>query len=529
MDASYGELALYDCTLVGAPICDWAVNAANMDSLRVERITIFDWINGISLSFCEWAEILLSELNGRQDGYGIKCSASSPVIQDNYINRFYTAIYTESAATPTVTNNNLACAVGWGLNNASINDTINAENNWWGGETGPYHPTSNPSGVGSPVSDNVSFSPWLDGFANRAPIVFNLLSPQNQAVLDTIPILDWDDATDRDCHDELVYTLYVSQDSTFSTTYVVPDLHGSSYALPESLVSDSTRHFWKVSVTDGPDSTWCAEKNWSFEVYLTSVLPLVRPRSEWHYRFDVPDSGWTAIAYDDSSWEVGHGPFGNTTDSTFGCSVSDWCTYWPPCDSIWLRKTFWVSEPRDWYLFYGVDDQATIYLNGVQLVKKVSEDDFSYEWLDAILLPASWFQIGDNALAVQLEDTDCLLDTLTAFDLFIGKNVVTSVDEDPIDRIPSLLALYPNFPNPFNPGTTIRYDLPFDTMVDLRIYDVLGRLVRTVTGPKWEKAGLYTEYWDGRNNVGGHVASGIYFYRLKAGSKVLTKKMVLIK
>jgi hypothetical protein len=99
-----------------------------------------------------------------------------------------------------------------------------------------------------------------------------------------------------------------------------------------------------------------------------------------------------------------------------------------------------------------------------------------------------------------------------------------------IDRpaIPQTFGLYPNVPNPFNPTTSIRYDVaPGGGVVTLRIYDVTGRLVRTlVDGP--QPAGQKSVTWNGRDNQGRGVASGIYFYRLQASGYEKTLKMVLV-
>jgi hypothetical protein len=83
--------------------------------------------------------------------------------------------------------------------------------------------------------------------------------------------------------------------------------------------------------------------------------------------------------------------------------------------------------------------------------------------------------------------------------------------------------LFPNTPNPFNPGTTIRYQLSTDNFVSLRVYDLLGREVAVLVN-EMERAGSYEVRFDGTN-----VASGIYFYRLIAGEYVRTRRMVLMK
>jgi hypothetical protein len=94
--------------------------------------------------------------------------------------------------------------------------------------------------------------------------------------------------------------------------------------------------------------------------------------------------------------------------------------------------------------------------------------------------------------------------------------------------IPQAYGLYPNVPNPFNPSTTIRYDMPADGgAVTLRIYDVSGRLVRTlVDGP--QAAGQKQVTWNGKDDLGRSVVSGVYFYRLEAPRYKKTLKMILI-
>jgi hypothetical protein len=83
-------------------------------------------------------------------------------------------------------------------------------------------------------------------------------------------------------------------------------------------------------------------------------------------------------------------------------------------------------------------------------------------------------------------------------------------------------------PNPFNPETTIRFTIPEDGDVSLIVYDVLGRRVRTLVNGK-KRADHYEVIWDGSNDQGNTVASGVYFYRLKTASRNASKKMVFVK
>lgn len=94
--------------------------------------------------------------------------------------------------------------------------------------------------------------------------------------------------------------------------------------------------------------------------------------------------------------------------------------------------------------------------------------------------------------------------------------------------VPSEYALYHNYPNPFNPETQITFKLGSSENVRLVIYDILGRQVRTLTRGQYD-AGLHSVTWDGRNNVGKQVSSGVYVYRIKAGEFIDQKKMILIR
>ncbi|HXS09017.1 MAG TPA: FlgD immunoglobulin-like domain containing protein, partial [Candidatus Krumholzibacteria bacterium] len=85
-----------------------------------------------------------------------------------------------------------------------------------------------------------------------------------------------------------------------------------------------------------------------------------------------------------------------------------------------------------------------------------------------------------------------------------------------------------NSPNPFNPQTAIRFTLDSKQTVTLAVYDVNGRLVRMLASGVQEM-GTHSITWDGRNNAGATVSSGVYFYRLDAGKFSSTKKMVMLK
>jgi hypothetical protein len=110
--------------------------------------------------------------------------------------------------------------------------------------------------------------------------------------------------------------------------------------------------------------------------------------------------------------------------------------------------------------------------------------------------------------------------------------VVTSVESDkprPVSGImPIEYSLEQNYPNPFNPSTTIDYSLPVTGAVRLEIFNALGQKVRTLVN-EVQNVGKWTVRWNGRDDFGANVASGVYFYRLTTPTVVLTQKMLLLK
>ena len=95
-------------------------------------------------------------------------------------------------------------------------------------------------------------------------------------------------------------------------------------------------------------------------------------------------------------------------------------------------------------------------------------------------------------------------------------------------NVPTNYQLSNNYPNPFNASTVIRYSLPIEGFVRINIYDELGRLIRTLLN-KNQSPGDHTMTWDGKNDAGEFVSSGLYFYRMTAGTNTITKQMIMIK
>jgi len=96
------------------------------------------------------------------------------------------------------------------------------------------------------------------------------------------------------------------------------------------------------------------------------------------------------------------------------------------------------------------------------------------------------------------------------------------------NNTPEQFYLYANYPNPFNPITTLRFDLPEDGQVNITIYDMMGRQVKTLINDQQKAGDRYTQ-WNATNNAGQPVSAGLYLYTIQAGEFRQTKKMVLLK
>ncbi|MFH0991962.1 MAG: LamG-like jellyroll fold domain-containing protein [bacterium] len=106
--------------------------------------------------------------------------------------------------------------------------------------------------------------------------------------------------------------------------------------------------------------------------------------------------------------------------------------------------------------------------------------------------------------------------------------ILTDVKHRIDETLPREIILSQNYPNPFNPSTIIEYQLPQIGTVEIRIYNSVGQLIRSLLNEQRD-AGSYSVRWDGRDNTGRQVASGTYFYQIKAVNYIEAKKMLLLR
>ena len=153
----------------------------------------------------------------------------------------------------------------------------------------------------------------------------------------------------------------------------------------------------------------------------------------------------------------------------------------------------------------------------------------------AISQPPEWIVYNTDNSGLPSNEPGPVLDFDAQGNIWIGTNnsglavyrdggVIVGVDEMESGVEPVAFALSQNYPNPFNPSTTINYSLGKESLVNLIIYDMLGRTVTTLVD-EMKTPGSYAVTWNARD-----LASGVYFYRIELGeSEVLTQKMMLVK
>jgi predicted outer membrane repeat protein len=177
----------------------------------------------------------------------------------------------------------------------------------------------------------------------------------------------------------------------------------------------------------------------------------------------------------------------------------------------------------------------------------VGSDIEAVYWLEGNLDADPLF-VGGEPLDYQLSEGSPCVDAGIAFYVWEGDTVITLPDTafhgnapdmgafesaytagvDNPALFPKEFALYPNYPNPFNPVTVLRYALPVESRVRLVVYDLLGREVRTLV-QELQPPGYHSVSWYGRDNGGRPVSAGIYLYRIQAGAFVKTRKMLMLK
>ena len=201
-------------------------------------------------------------------------------------------------------------------------------------------------------------------------------------------------------------------------------------------------------------------------------------------------------------------------------------------------------DRRDWKHYPGIytaDIQNTGkagYIWNFVIKTMLSKESVEICWTLYQNLPEGWeayiFDLEDGVSVNLRKDKPFVYETgeqvpnLRSFKLVVGTKEFIESESEGIPLEPVAFFLFQNYPNPFNGNTTIDYSLPKRSDVEIVIYNAIGQKVRTFRKAA-QNAGQDFVVWDGRDDFGRIVSSGIYVYRLKAKDRILTRKMVFLK
>jgi hypothetical protein len=389
-----------------------------------------------------------------------------------------------------------------------------------------------------------------------APTAPTLASPANDAVDVVQPFaLNWNDIGGIS-----YYQVQVDTDSGFVGGVV--DHHRTVSIDTVSELAGSTKYFWRIRAASG-----CATSAWSSIYNFTTAVCNVPDPATLIAPADG-DSGQTqpiTLNWSDAAGALSY-RVQVDNDSDFSSTVIDNSVTPSTLDILGLTagaKYYWRVRPYNGCGWGNWSDSSwfkTCYMVGAPVLATPHDGDtilsmpVSFDWDTVATASKYQFQIDDTVTCVSpLVDEQMVASQFGTYDLGFGiryywrvraygtcgwgswsaaRSCTTSaalaVEEIDAGNMPTAYSLSQNYPNPFNPSTAIEFTLPRWGQVTLEVYDIVGRKVRTLVSEA-VTAGTKRVIWDGNNADGATVASGVYFYRIKASDFSETRKMLLLK
>ncbi len=151
-----------------------------------------------------------------------------------------------------------------------------------------------------------------------------------------------------------------------------------------------------------------------------------------------------------------------------------------------------------------------------------------YLFLFSFILSSSFIYAQAYTLNINLKDGTKVTYEIKNINKIDFDNVTSLKDLHKFQNVVSAFKLMQNYPNPFNPSTTIQYEIPEKSNVEVTIYDLTGRVVNKLVN-QFQQAGLHSVIWNGKNQLGTRAASGFYIYSVKYKNNISSKKMILLK
>jgi len=217
------------------------------------------------------------------------------------------------------------------------------------------------------------------------------------------------------------------------------------------------------------------------------------------------------------------------TNSAVFCDADDHTLYGYSMKSNTVTP-YYMPENPSFCVDTGFIGVQCVYYNGNGTNKVYTYNSYADSWIELIPEgnPAGFPLVGKRTALIKRTGIGYASDVIYAFDPQRSTTDVNDDDHAGGNRLPAKFELAQNYPNPFNPETAIKYSVPYRADVTIDVFNILGRKVTTLVNEN-KTAGEYEVIWDGNSRGGKTAASGVYFYRLKAGDQTLIRKMLLMK
>lgn len=478
-DDTFGGDTNEDSTTTSGGPDDWqhvSLNGGSSDNSHLSHVVIrFGGQSGQNLRLNDSNAKVDSSYITFSDRYGIYAYESSTVFYALELHDNERGLYANNGYDgdlPEIHQSNIYNNSQYGVYNSSQNDTLNALYNYWGAATGPYHPDLNPSGEGNEVSDAVLFEPWLD--SAEGPLLGDASLSGAITAFDASLVLR-----------HSVGSLTLTGDSL---TAAEVSANGTVGAYDASLI---------LQYVAGIIITFPALGKPVPAPVLAQAITMEPVNAEAGQSVEIPI----------------------TVNEDIDVTAVD------------LEFTY------DTEMIKSVSVEKTGDTEDMQLESQVAGDTMRVALAGA--------RPADNSspimhIVVELQpDMKGQVSSSLTFNSFVVNDVdltthITGVDLN-IKGIPTVYKLSQNFPNPFNPATAIQYQLPEASQVSLTVFNLRGQQVATLVD-KVQQAGYYELQWDGTNQLGQQVSSGVYLYRISAESTTGTgeefgkiNKMTLIR
>ena len=384
-----------------------------------------------------------------------------------------------------------------------------------------------------------------------------LLTPLNgTSNLTVTPMLDWADVISATS-----YRLQISADSNFSTTiFNDSTLTSSQYQVLSGLLSNQSKYYWRVNAKNlAGVSAYSSKFNFTTIVTPPAVPTLLLPVNnainiilpvvmDWSdvsgastYRFQLaPSNSFSTLLYDDSTlissqFNIPSGAL--TNNSQYFWRVRAKNTGGVSVYSSVFNFTTIVSAPTIPVLTSPANNAQLVQLNPLMKWDSIStastyriqissDSTFTTTNTDTVTSLAR-YKVRNNGLTINVKyfwrvNAANVGGTSAYSTIFNFRTGTTDLSLN-TTIIPKAFKLYNNYPNPFNPGTTIKFDIPKESFVSLKIFNILGKEIQTLTYSNL-KEGQY-EYYFNANNL----SSGIYLIKFEADEYSGLQKIVLVK